>query len=122
MFNRVKNVFNAIIGYDVTCNNCNCHNKNSIDLSDMDPDVADMLRTLAKPEKHEELLAEMAAQGANKNTPTPAVCQHLDFVPTCHYTNEDTKPDWCSSSKCPVRAYTVALTELQKKAAMVAYG
>jgi hypothetical protein len=92
----------------------------SIDLSKLSPEIADVIRELVKPENHDELMASIEEESEPETQPTG--CVHLDYLPVCHCRANDAKPDWCAASKCPVRAYAVALDELQKKAAMVAYG
>ena len=46
----------------------------------------------------------------------------MDYIPECHMKEGDAKPETCAASTCPVRAFQVALEEMQKKAAMIAYG
>jgi hypothetical protein len=104
----------------------------SINLAGMDPRIANMLLELAGPEKQAELLAELDAcedsddseegAGCTCTTGEQSACVHLDYIPVCHCLDGDTKPEWCSASKCPVRMFQVALLEMQKKAAMIAYG
>jgi len=141
VFERVKNVFNAMIGRKATCGgNCSCHSEDAeaqpmgtssdalgdfIDLQGMDPTIAAMLRELSGAEKQAELLAELEAQECgcdHTNEAATEQCVHLDYIPVCHMKEGDSKPEKCAASTCPVRAYQTALEEMQKKAAMIAYG
>ena len=141
MFERLKNVFNAALGRKATCgSNCSCHSEDSeanelhytqdplgdfIDLRNMDPTIAAMLRELSGADKQTELLAELEAQencGCEHTNEQPQHCIHLDYIPVCHMKEGDAKPETCSASTCPVRMFQVALEEMQKKAAMIAYG
>jgi len=149
MFERLTNVYNAVIGRKATCEgNCSCHSVGgklgdleaegqetvggSIDLTGMDPRISDMLIELAHPDKQAELLAELDAVegvegdnddcGCTTTSGEQGGCVHLDYIPVCHCSDTDAKPEWCSASKCPVRMFQVALAEMQKKAAMIAYG
>ena len=141
VFERVKNVFNAAIGRKPSCgSNCSCHSEDSetkpmgassdtmgdfINLDGMDPTIAAMLKELAAPTKQAELLAELeAAEGCEceQTAAAPQQCVHLDYIPVCHMVEGDSKPETCSASTCPVRMFQVALAEMQKKAAMIAYG
>ena len=142
MFERLKNVFNAAMGRKVSCgSNCSCHSEDTethevcftpeplgefIDLRNMDPTIAAMLRELSGAEKQAELLAELEAQENCGCEPTTKIdteqCVHLDYIPVCHMKEGDSKPEKCAASTCPVRAYQTALEEMQKKAAMIAYG
>ena len=141
MFERLKNVFSAAMGRKVSCgSNCSCHSEDSeahelhytqdslgefIDLRGMDPTIAAMLRELSGAEKQAELLAELeAAEGEDCSCTTqqPQQCVHLDYIPVCHMKEGDAKPESCSASTCPVRMFQVALEEMQKKAALIAYG
>jgi hypothetical protein len=94
----------------------------------MDPTIAAMLRELSGAEKQAELLAELEAQAKGEcgcSDPTIEAteqCVHLDYIPVCHMKEGDSKPEKCAASTCPVRAYQTALEEMQKKAAMIAYG
>jgi len=136
MIERLRNVYNAVIGHKATCGgNCTCHTVgselgdvqpevtkgvgDSIDLSTLHPDIADMIRELVSPEKQDELLEAMVAHDAPS---APSECVHLDYIPVCHCTDNDAKPDWCSASKCPVRKYQVIVEQMRKHAAMIAYG
>ena len=146
MFERLKNVFNAALGRDHLCGG-HClanHDLGSpypesdgvyftpdplgefIDLRNMDPTIAAMLRELSGADKQAELLAELEAQegdcGCEHTNVEPPKCVHLDFIPVCHMVEGDSKPETCSASTCPVRMFQVALAEMQKKAAMIAYG
>lgn len=134
MIDRLRNAYNALLGRKVTCGgNCSCHTLgdkgadveetvgNSINLTGVPLEIAEMLRDMASPERHEELLAEMKKQDG-ENIEKPQVCVHFDTLPVCHFGENDAKPEWCSASKCPVRAYQMAFDEMKKKAAMIAYG
>ena len=146
VFKRITNVFNAITGRTEKCGgNCSCHSEgvegistgrtgpmgtSVIDISGMQPEIQEMFRELALPEKQLELESELA-QAKMENGDgcecgndggQPMACVHLDYIPVCHAREGDMKPDRCASSTCPVRMYQVALDELQKKAAMIAYG
>jgi len=84
-----------------------------------------MLRELSGAEKQAELLAELEAQESgceHANEAATEQCVHLDYIPVCHMKEGDSKPEKCAASTCPVRAYQTALEEMQKKAAMIAYG
>ena len=148
VFDRITNVLNAAIGRKATCEgNCSCHSVGSelgdtpskgpetvggsIDLTGMDPRIVDMLLELSGPDKQSELLAELDAFEDDEDskdskdstcTTEQSGCVHLDYIPVCHCMDGDMKPEWCSASKCPVRMFQVALAEMQKKAAMIAYG
>ena len=144
VFERLKNVFNAALGKNHLCGgNCLCNKElespypesdgvcftpdplgEFIDLRGMDPTIAAMLRELSGADKQAELLAELEAQENCGCAPTEATeqCVHLDYIPVCHMKEGDSKPDKCAASTCPVRAYQTALEEMQKKAAMIAYG
>ena len=141
MFERLKNVFSAAMGRKIPCgSNCSCHSETPetdgvcftpdplgdfIDLRNMDPTIAAMLRELSGAEKQAELLKELEAQECGCE-PTDKIdteqCVHLDYIPVCHMKEGDSKPEKCAASTCPVRAYQTALEEMQKKAAMIAYG
>ena len=142
VFERITNVFNAVIGRKATCaGNCSCHSEDTkanavpdstdplgefIDLRGMDPTIAAMLRELSAADKQAELLSEIEAQeggcGCEHTAAQPQQCVHLDYIPVCHMVEGDSKPESCSASTCPVRMFQVALAEMQKKAAMIAYG
>jgi hypothetical protein len=92
----------------------------------MDPTIKAMLIELSGADKQAELLAELEAQEGececeHTNGQSQA-CVHLDYIPVCHMKEGDAKPETCAASTCPVRAFQVALEEMQKKAAMIAYG
>jgi hypothetical protein len=113
-------IFDAILGRKASRKgNCSCHTADSLDLTGVNPEVADMLRTLASPDKQDELLKQMKA---NEAPSTPNACVHLDYIPVCHCDDTDTKPEWCSSSQCPVRMYQVVIEQMRKNAALIAYG
>lgn len=149
VFERLKNVFNAALGKSNCLCGGHClanHDLESpypeadsvcfapdplgefINLEGMDPEIKAILIGLASPAKQEELLKELeAAKGCDCGCePTDETgteqCVHLDYIPVCHMKEGDSKPETCAASTCPVRAYQCALEEMQKKAAMIAYG
>lgn len=143
MFERAKDIFNAMIGRKATCgSNCSCHSQDAkaepmgassdtlgdfIDLREMDPTIAAMLRELSAADRQAELLEQIeAAEGCDcecePTSTVPQKCVHLDYIPVCHMREGDSKPENCAASTCPVRMFQVALEEMQKKAAMIAYG
>jgi hypothetical protein len=144
VFKRITNVINAITGRTVKCDGNCCHSEgvesistghtgpmgtSIIDTSGMHPDIAAMMHELALPEKQAELLAELdaaedesACDCDHNMAAAQTQCIHLDYIPVCHCREGDMKPDNCSASVCPVRMFHVALEEMQKKAALIAYG
>jgi hypothetical protein len=145
VFERIKNVFNAALGKSHLCGgNCLCNKElespypesdgicftpdplgDFIDLRNMDPTIKAMLIELSSADKQAELLKELEAQEDAEcgcGATNQQSCVHLDYIPVCHMKEGDAKPETCAASTCPVRAFQVALEEMQKKAAMIAYG
>ena len=141
MFERLHNVYNAVIGRKATCGgNCTCHSVGSklgdtgasvnedmggfvdYDLSKLSPELQTAIEGMLTPGGLEQLQAELDRQNECECTEESNDCVHLDYIPVCHCKEGDAKPEWCSASKCPVRMFQVALDEMNKKASMIAYG
>lgn len=130
VFERVKDVFNAITGRKATCgSNCSCGSLGDeagegeaplgdfveYDFSQCSPELQDVIDGMLCPEGLRKLQDEIDRQEEEGAKPTedPSVgipgdpvtpCIHMEVRFLCHCQEGDMKPITCSASTCPARA------------------
>ena len=134
VFNRVKDVFNAVIGRKATCEgNCSCHSLGDeladlraeeeerlgelveYDFSNCSPELQECIDNMLQPEGLAKLQEELDKQNAGVTceegepsvgdpTTPNTPCIHMEVIFKCHVQEGDAKPANCALSTCPARA------------------
>ena len=142
MFERAKDVYNAIIGRKATCEgNCSCHNVGSeladtgaeteeelggfvdYDFSQCSPELQECIDNMLCPSGLAKLQEELDRQNGAQPTENPDVgipgssdkpCIHMEVIFLCHAQEGDMKPLTCSASTCPARAQAQIRSEMKE--------